>query len=95
MLLNEKTLAVLDRVARKRVDKFDERLRRTLYKDGNTPPGFVRLEQPEERRVLVSHLRRQALMEREGNAPGDLANAALEHPAVERAVNDELGRQSV
>lgn len=86
-LLDEEKLSALDRLSRVRADARDDTLRGLMFK--GTPIGFKRLRTKQDRDLWTSHLKRQAMREREGFAPGDVANAALEHPAVQVAFNED------
>ena len=82
----EETLAKLDAAADSALDRLDDIARREAYGRGDrTPPGMVRLDTPAKKQLWMKHLRQQAANEQEAFAPGDIANAALEHPAVQTA----------
>lgn len=83
-LLDEAKLSRLDRLGMEKANRHDENLRAVMH--AGTPPGFVKLDTPEKRKLWTDHLKRQAMREREGFAPGDMANAALSQPAVQQAV---------
>ncbi len=87
MSFTEEQLTKMDAAADHALSRIDEIARVESYgpHGEHTPPGMVRLKTPEERALWVRHLQRQALMEQEATAPGDTANAALEHPAVATA----------
>lgn len=86
-MISEARLARLDAIARAKVERLDAVLRTVMWgKEGErTPPGMVRLTSPEERRVWIDMLKRQALNEQEGTAPGDTATAVLESPIMQGA----------
>lgn len=87
LLLSEARLAQLDAIARQKADRVTEVGRIAAWgKHGeHTPSGLVRLTDPAERQVWIDHLKRQAMNEQEGTAPGDQATAALESPIMQGA----------
>ena len=88
-LLSEDRLARLDRIAAAKVDRLDNALRIASWgKTGErTPAGLVRLQTQQERQVWLDFLKRQAMNEQEGTAPGDQASAALESPIMQQVSN--------
>ena len=58
--------------------------------DGSgTPPGMKRLDTPDEQATWQRFLETQARREQEGFAPGDVASAATQHPAVVEAFAED------
>ena len=84
-MFDESQMQALDRLALAKVEKLDDTLRVATHgHDGNRePPGFIRLRTPQERTVWTDYLKRQALAEQGGQAPGDTAATMLSHPVMQ------------
>lgn len=78
-MFDEREMQRLDRLALGKVEKLDETVRVATHgRDGSREPlGFIRLRTTQERTIWTDHLKRQALAEQEGRAPGDTAVTAL------------------
>jgi hypothetical protein len=73
-------------------DRIDEMFALAQYGADNkgTPPGMKKLETPEDRAVWMQFSSKLARQEQEGNAPGDMASTAIQHPAVQEGFEGEL-----
>ena len=86
-MLDGEELRRLDRIVNTRVERTRETVRLATHgRTGErTPPGFIRLRTPGERAVWTDYLKRQALAEQEGRAPGDTAVSMLDNPIMQQA----------
>ena len=91
-LLRADKLAMIDAHVKRVEERFDTAVRTAQYgQDGSgTPPGMKAVSTPEERQTWMRFLETQARREREGFAPGDVATAATQHPAVREVLTEEL-----
>ncbi len=55
-----------------------------------TPASIRRLETPQEKGILTRHFARQQAAEARGDAPGDTASTVMQHPAMQRAVGEQV-----
>jgi len=89
-LLNAEAMQKAKRAAAVLRERRHEVVRRVRFgADGSTAPArTVRLTSKDDKRLWLRHLAQQAQNEQEGFLEGESAQVAIEHPAVQKAVEE-------
>lgn len=96
-LLDGDIIEELVNEARNRADSVVERLNGALYatyRDGSgSPPGFSRLKNDEDRRLVEETVLRRADQEQRGSIAGSASSQMAQHPEFRRMVMEDLTGQ--
>lgn len=89
-LLDQRVIDGAIAVAQATADRAIEQVRGIMFAQGprSAPPGFRNLETPDDKRVVLDFLTRQAHREEMKTQPGNLAQTAVMHPAVQQMAEE-------